>query len=276
MPRLPLNYLHQINNSASGKTLTIQQTHEGMKVIDGTGNILVPDQNRITIPQLNSGGNPKAYMMDNPPLCFIGKRNDPSGAFVAKFGHQSAEHQSHAALVLINFTNDLNGTSLSTPASIPNRSFPDFDMRSSAFELTPNVSLVDDTNIDPRDVDNDLYDGYVNTAGKKSLIIRPTQSSNSQYATVTIEGVISDGDNMQTEDEKNCHVILIGRNQGPVCILDRESLISGPGEDAFTFEDTGTSSSPAQGYWVAPFIIPKVVFEVGDPEPNAKIIIDDA
>lgn len=253
---LPIPYLHKIESGAKPKRLTVESTHPGVMIINENGDKLIEGEGSIVL-----GTGPavdKRFLLDIPYLCYINK--DGPDTFTIKFGHEGAEHRSHAAIVNVRFHDE---EAISHADVIPTDLFPAF-ARSSGFVLDPATAA---NYRDPAGV----YEGNVDIRQMRYLSIVPYPKN---YATVTIASRRGPAGNGLHEDEMNCHVLLISAMQSGAYRLDPESTL-GEVAESFTFPKL-------QGYWIAPFIVPKVntdnevVFEIGDPEPNAKIIIDDA
>lgn len=279
--------MHRVDTYFANKKIKIESTHPGLMVADANGNIQVYDeQDEIVFRQ----GKP-VYIFDAPPLCFLNKNSDDT--YTAKFGHASGEHQSHAAIVNIEFGSSKGSNINNRYAPIEMQGSIDKSVHLSYLRCGLQDLFELDATVKPSDSSpSGNREGNIDIGEARFLILKPQRnndpfgaSSNpSQQVSITINAVKHMDGSIQTEDEMNCHVAIISENQNNqiarVGLLDPESTLQRGGTegDSLKVEFDLLSGNQSPYCVVMPFIKPKttVHFEIGDPEPNAKIIIDDA
>lgn len=275
--KIPYKYLHSISPiNGHTRTMQLDQTHPGFLVLDETGNIISPRDNTNTFEIQQT-----VYLMDIPHLDCIEKINDSK--VKVRFGHRGGEqptgntsnpgdHLDSAAYIEVKFDPPGNNSTPFTAEDRPlQKSFSNFNNsqpdQPETYKLTSNkVERMGGT----------LDFGPDKTNTQRYLVV---SRMNSESVTITILAEDSTGPD---RPEINCHVNIIGSGPGVACILDpatctiRSVTDDNPPVTSYRPGDSFTYHGNGEPYWIAPFIVPKVVFEVGDPEPNSKIIIDDA
>lgn len=287
---IPTKYLHEIaSGSNRNRKLRVELTHPGFLVLDSEGIQLLEYNNEIAI------GVKNVFLMAIPHLDIINKIDDHTVEI--RFGHRGGEHATatgsdgehvdSAAYIRVEFKDYPGTDDIVTPsysmACGTQRAFPNFVSSFPGYEATYELMCEDINSIPPSGL-------RFGPDRARYLVVTPQRN---ESATITI---MADPGTGSGQPEINCHVIIAGQRTGVAvqgtgvddmlnpesCKVESISEINGE-----TFFNYGPGRSTLivgsrPGYWVAPLIVPHedadgaVVFEVGDPEPNAKIIIDDA